>query len=529
MPEPVPPTERTNPAPRRKEADEFEITIRRNPAGGATVRGKAAPGTVIDGINLSAAPNERRRMGDTILVGIASATGEFSGQVANLKGGDILRLNLRTPEGNTVSTLVKAERLGPDTRNAQVALSRIGLVADGQGRVSVTNINAARPVSEPGARLRFVNERSGESKDFLIDENGQLPVDAWLSGKPGDRFSVRATDGVNNVDFSMTTGKVRAPSLETDANQQEPAPLKADMGPNGKSLYPMESFTGHEYFRDCPRPTDVRQGKIANCYLPGIAAAVANHFDRALHEGGDLKKSNRLGAAARHGQGAAAVAKAERDELHRLIRKNEDGTWSVTFHKWNVLAERFEPETVQVTSKLYVRPSGDLLYGAPDGALDAEDTAFWWPMLEKAYATWKKTPHLMWGTDYQYIGAGRISLQEALEDLVGRKSVAVGVAQAPDAAWETIQRAVRENLPAVAATYGETEDALYANTGVYANHTYTILDCVVKNGVKLVKLRNPWGDGEPESQEDKINDGIFFLPFEKFQKLFETVVTVEKW
>ena len=45
--------------------------------------------------------------------------------------------------------------------------------------------------------------------------------------------------------------------------------------------------------------------------------------------------------------------------------------------------------------------------------------------------------------------------------------------------------------------FDKGNEALFANTGVYGDHTYTVLDAYEKNGVKYVKVRNPWGESEP--------------------------------
>ena len=43
--------------------------------------------------------------------------------------------------------------------------------------------------------------------------------------------------------------------------------------------------------------------------------------------------------------------------------------------------------------------------------------------------------------------------------------------------------------------------------------------------MKYVQLRNPWGESEPAG--DGKDDGIFYLPMDKFQKLYQTLMTVE--
>ena len=60
--------------------------------------------------------------------------------------------------------------------------------------ISVTH-NTDRPISEPGAKLRFTNVRTGQSIDTKVTELGSLPVGFKLAGQAGDQFKVAVTDG----------------------------------------------------------------------------------------------------------------------------------------------------------------------------------------------------------------------------------------------------------------------------------------------------------------------------------------------
>lgn len=76
------------------------------------------------------------------------------------------------------------------------------------------------------------------------------------------------------------------------------------------------------------------------------------------------------------------------------------------------------------------------------------------------------------------------------------------------------------------------------DTGIVLGHAYSVLDCQIINGDKVIKLRNPWGEFEWTgnwSDKDKRwteelkkkynyqaneNDGIFWLPLEDYFKNF---------
>ena len=68
-------------------------------------------------------------------------------------------------------------------------------------------------------------------------------------------------------------------------------------------------------------------------------------------------------------------------------------------------------------------------------------------------------------------------------------------------------------------------EALFANTGVYGDHTYTVMDAFEKNGVKYIKLRNPWGESEPSGNGK--DDGIFQLKLDDMPKWYSVVWTCE--
>ena len=63
----------------------------------------------------------------------------------------------------------------------------------------------------------------------------------------------------------------------------------------------------------------------------------------------------------------------------------------------------------------------------------------------------------------------------------------------------------------------------YAATekGIVEDHAYTLLGTEEKNGQQLVKLRNPWGSGEPG--RDGKDDGTFTMPVEQFMKAYTMI------
>lgn len=473
------------PPPPPPPTDGFQITgDQRN-----GITGMATPGAIIEAINLTTAPEGRLHMEDAVEIGRADASGRFTGRIGDLQEGDQIRIRSRKPDG-TVSDWVTLNAKGlatADTRNAVVAMYRIGLTDAGSGRVNVTNINASRQVSEPGAQLQFTNVRTGAKTAVTIDDKGGFPDGFSVPGQPGDTFSVAATDGKNNRDFRAETGRLTVPGGAASGTDLIPDPAlhKDELNTDGTPRFGKKTFTG-PLVRDGIKPEDVAQGQIGDCYFPSAVAAIA-HKDP--------------------------------DKLLRLMKDNGDGTYTFTFQKNDWSTGRFKAEEVKVDGDLWVRSYGAPLYGTsnhPDKGERSMET--WFPLLEKAYAQWKGS--------YNAIGNGG-SAGTVMQDLLGSdsKSSWISSGRNDDDVWSKVKKATDSSWPMSAGTYGETQDAMYSGTGVYANHSYSVLGYEERAGERYVKLRNPWGQSEPSGNGE--NDGFFSLKLSEFTKLYQNLNWVE--
>lgn len=117
----------------------------------------------------------------------------------------------------------------------------------------------------------------------------------------------------------------------------------------GKARFGRARFTG-PLFVDGPRPHDVAQGQLGNCYSPTALAAVAH---------------------------------ATLDALTRMVRTEGDGTFTVTFKERDWATGRFKDVTVRVDAHLSVRSSGSPLYGRSTNSSDARQTELRYPLVEK--------------------------------------------------------------------------------------------------------------------------------------------------
>lgn len=474
----------------REEPTPNDGALRIDPSqAGGFIKGTVAAGTTIEAINLSTAPEARLHQEDTFVLAKADDTGHFSGKVPDIKEGDLIRMRTRDAQGTVGNWItIRAKGLSPtDTRNTQVAVFRIGLTDNKDGTVAVENINASRPITEPGAQLMFVNSRTGAKTTVTMDDMGNLPKDLKLQGRGGDTFSIRGSDGVNNKDFSAEAGTVTVPGGTTDGgggvkDLPDPALHKDELNADGTPRFGKKRFTGPLY-KDDVHHEDVRQGQLGNCYFPSALSGIAKFQPQALKDS---------------------------------IKDNGDGTYTVTFKKVDYNG-KVTNHPVTVDADLYVRAWGGPLYGSSSGLNSPDKMELWYPIIEKAFAAWKGS--------YDTIGRGGVS-SDVMEAILGRKASYMSARGATETAvWNRIKTSIDKSLPVSAGTYGESESARYTNTGVYANHSYSVLGYEETGGQKYVLLRNPWGESEPLPGDGK-NDGIFKLKLSDFMKLYQSVMTV---
>ncbi|MBI3180560.1 MAG: hypothetical protein HYZ28_00200 [Myxococcales bacterium] len=457
------------------------------------LQGTAKPGETIEAINLSTAPAGRLHLTDTMVVGRADELGKFSGTLPDMKEGDVVRLRSRAADGTTSDWVtIKAKGIeATDSRNAAANLERIDLAAASDGTVSATH-NTARPLSEPGATLRITNTRTQESKDVRVTENGSLPPDLKLNGRAGDTFSVAVSDGVNNTNFATVAGTLKVPggdNVGPGRDLPDPAAVSDDRNADGTARFSKTRFTGPLYIDD-PSSADVRQGAIGNCYFPAALAAVAH---------------------------------AHPEKIREMIKDNGDGTYTVAFHESNMWGGAGLKHEVTVDGDLFARSWGGPVYGGSlGGSTEPDKMELWFPIIEKAYAEWKG------GTDrgYDAIGHGGVAGQ-VMSEVMGRPYNYHSVNDATaDRVFERITRGMENQQPMAAGTYGKDEAARYTNSGVYANHAYSVLGTEVTDGKRYVLLRNPWGQSEPGN--DGRNDGFFKLELSEFVRLYQSFHIVDQ-
>jgi hypothetical protein len=201
----------------------------------------------------------------------------------------------------------------------------------------------------------------------------------------------------------------------------------------------------------------------------------------------------------------AAVAGTHPELIQNAIKKNDDGTVTVTFHQGGELV----PITVDADLPRVRWPvlDGAQVYGG--GGASGE---LWPALVEKAYAQWKGS--------YDAIGNGGWP-GSALEAITGKGPDSLALRGLdPAAVAARIGELAKAKTPITATTPEHSPI-----TGIVSGHVYSVDGVVQHDGQWYVKLRNPWGMGEPVGFGK--NDGAFLLPAKDFVRGFDDINWVQ--
>jgi hypothetical protein len=242
--------------------------------------------------------------------------------------------------------------------------------------------------------------------------------------------------------------------------------------------------------------------------------------------------------------GASAVAHRNPELVKKAFTQNKDHTVSVHLYDQDG-SGRLKPQTVTVDRTLPVR-GGETIYG--DGKTTPRGGDELWPgLIEKGAAKMRggyaKIENDSIGAGMAVI-TGKPSREYDLKPNQGART------------YKMIKNAAQAGHPMTAGTPSDKDFALRTKalaahdpndpylkmlktatgsthkldgTGVWTDHTYTVLGVSQKNGVKQVALRNPWGSGEPPKAgfgtgpANMGGDGVFKLPIGVFINTFDSL------
>ncbi|KAF2724260.1 cysteine proteinase [Polychaeton citri CBS 116435] len=277
-------------------------------------------------------------------------------------------------------------------------------------------------------------------------------------------------------------------------------------------------FDNPQFFIDGATATDVHQGSSGDCWF--LASLMAVSAKEGLVEDLCVARNEKVGVYGfvfyRDGEWVYEVID---DKLFLRVGDDDDlnvvrdwGRESKEGMSINHDGERLK-ETLQT--------GGEALYFS-----HCKSNETWLPLIEKAYAK----AH----GDYFAIEGGFAS--EGIEDLTG----GVGVVINPEDIMDK-DRFWRDQLMQVNRKYLFGGGSKHTSTkGFVGGHAYAVLQAWEEGDLKLLKLRNPWGEVEWEGDWSdgsklwtadmmtKLNhsfgdDGIFWISYKDFLKHFPSI------
>ena len=438
------------------------------------IRGTSVAGAEIEATNLSVSWMAGVHPSDPVVIARADESGRFEGRLP-LRRNDVVRVRARAPTGSVGKwKICRASGLPGRPRLPGIGVFHLGLRDLGNGRIKVFSLNPLHPIGEPKTRLVLTNERTGDRVRFVTNQAGLLKGRWRIGGRAGDVLRVETVKEPVRVLGRLVTPPAKPRS---DGDVVRPSALHQKLG----FVPGLRRFRAPLFARR-PRPSDVYQSELENCYLASAAAALAHARPRALA---------------------------------RAIRPLGGGVYRIRFKTFDPTAERYVSHDVVVTSDLWVRPSGELLYGSTSGL--GEPRILWWPILEKAFARLKGS--------YKRIGRGGCS-HHVMELLLGRPRrhfFLDGVE--PEEVWREMTDALQARLPVVVGTFRRHRSRNFRQTGLYPDHAYTVLWCRDVGGKRRIGLRNPWGEDVRPPGKVRRN-GVLEIDFDDFVRLFQVVSTL---
>ncbi|HEY4220161.1 MAG TPA: C2 family cysteine protease, partial [Myxococcota bacterium] len=505
---------------------------------------KTAPNAQVFGLDLAEVVKDRKHVGaafadnDWIPLGKADAQGNAKIKLGgpSMRGleGDKIRLGVQDSAGKQTMLDIRTRRGDlSDTKNADVNVARIQaqLSATGAGSVTLSSNDGGREISEPGAVLYFVNTRTRQGQQIVLDENGKLPADAKIAGVKGDSFYIAVSDGVNNKgfkDFVMAEGTQNRVQITVAAGT-------GGGGGNGTLHILPEPTLFHDEIDQVTHqpkyqlvkykgdlgPVDSKlavQGHLGDCYYPSALKTMSKHWPDVIDK-------------------AIEVAK----NPDGSVIKDADGDPCYIAHfvavDFNDPSKLTKVDVGPFTSELWARSDGSPIYmreGLWGDGDDKDHMNLRYPLLEKAFALWQGKG------SYDNIGSGGLS-SDVFQAFTGRiaKNVDIGDHDGPKLA-SLIADAEKKGLPWSLGTYPEAgSEARYQGTGYFADHSYcgvtigkgTPNDSSGRGGsaddgpqpVTMLTLEQPWNEQIPGD----LGDGVAKITPDAAAKLFQTFMTVE--
>jgi hypothetical protein len=222
-----------------------------------------------------------------------------------------------------------------------------------------------------------------------------------------------------------------------------------------------------------PQLSNIKQGKIGDCYFLSAVGALVAHDPSAIRD---------------------------------MIRDNRDGTYSVRFYDGNAKTEG-KPVWIRVNGDLPVDADGKFVYAKAVDSDKDEKLELWVPILEKAYAVFvDRISTRQDVVGYDHIDSGGHS-DNAMRALTGGSAERI-------IGFASVDELVAALEPANEGALVTVQTKKNPGDGWVGRHVYTVVGTYEQDGQVMVTLRNPWGKGEPDGADlgPRENDGLFSIP-----------------
>ncbi|QKX59290.1 uncharacterized protein TRUGW13939_06422 [Talaromyces rugulosus] len=335
--------------------------------------------------------------------------------------------------------------------------------------------------------------------------------------KECEHINQKYTDPHFDLEFDLKTGKRNCLDGLRGRNQE--------MLPRGVKRV-TDIFENPQFFINGPTPGDVRQGRDGDCWLMAALCTMGNKEDII----------NRICVAQDEKVGVYGFVFYRDGEWQHCIVDDKLYLRAADYDEsiderpvWDDISRK---DTEEEYRKAWQTGSRALYF-----AQCSDDNETWLPLLEKAYAK----AH----GDYSAIEGGFVG--EALEDLTGgvtSEILSTNILD-KDKFWREELMNVNKQFLFGCAT-GMFANWLEPNyrgpprdrKGISEGHSYSIMDAKEINGVRLLRVRNPWGkkewsgawsDGSEQWSVEWMkllghkfgNDGVFWISYDDLLKKYQ--------
>ncbi|KAH8696223.1 calpain-like protein [Talaromyces proteolyticus] len=335
--------------------------------------------------------------------------------------------------------------------------------------------------------------------------------------KECERINQKYTDPHFDLEFDLKFGKRNCLDGLGEQNQE--------MRPRGVKRV-TDIFENPQFFINGPTAGDVRQGRDGDCWLMAALCTMGNKEDLI----------NRICVARDDKVGVYGFVFYRDGEWQHCIVDDKlylrAADYDESIDERNIWDDINRQDTEEEYRKAWQTGSRALYF-----AQCSDDNETWLPLLEKAYAK----AH----GDYSAIEGGFVG--EAIEDMTGGVTSEVLSTNIldKDKFWKEELMNVNKQFLFGCAT-GMFANWLEPNykgpardrKGISEGHSYSIMDAREVNGIRLLRVRNPWGrkewsgrfsDGSEEWTPELMNllghkfgnDGVFWISYDDLLKKYQ--------